>query len=263
MGHGISGQWRRRHLLIEHPLACAYDSVWDNIALRTLREGMLVLKGKESRCRRAREGVSPRAGRNREGRGVRSRINGPLWRRETIIRRAIRRRAPGSVSRCERWPKPSGSEPRGPSWQLRMRREAPLIHRPCPPSSSSLCPSASSCPTFPASPAVCEPARSTRGLPILTTHGHRHPCRRHDSPRWHPRRCVSRPLCNDHVCALLRVQIGSSSHCPSLYGITSLQAYLYYRDQIKDSYILRYSVSPSLRKIAIARKTDATRACRF
>ena len=29
----------------------------------------------------------------------------------------------------------------------------------------------------------------------------------------------------------------------SLYGITSLQAYLYYRDQTKDSCTLRYSVS--------------------
>ena len=171
-----------------------------------------------------------------EARRGRSRVNGPLWRRETIIRRAIRRRAPGSVSRCERWPKPSRAilavAPGNPSYIPR------------PPSSSSLCPSASSCPTFPASPAACEPARSTRGLPTLTTHGHRHPCRRHDSPRWHPRRCVSRPLCNDHVRALLRVHIRSRSRCPSLYGITSLQAYLYYRDQIKDSYILRYSVSP-------------------
>ena len=29
----------------------------------------------------------------------------------------------------------------------------------------------------------------------------------------------------------------------SMYGITSLQAYLYYRDQTRDSRILRYSVS--------------------
>ena len=35
----------------------------------------------------------------------------------------------------------------------------------------------------------------------------------------------------------------SRSLLRSLYGITSLQAYLYYRDQTRDSRILRYSVS--------------------
>lgn len=67
MGPGISGQWRRRHLLIELPLACVYDSIWENNALRTLNERH---GGFERKALVAKEGASWKAGRKPEEGGV-------------------------------------------------------------------------------------------------------------------------------------------------------------------------------------------------
>ena len=45
-----------------------------------------------------------------------------------------------------------------------------------------------------------------------------------------------------HLSILNVADVSKILALPSLYGITSLQAYIYYRDQTKDSWILRYSV---------------------